>query len=68
MTQQLSLLLLSIPFLLLLTYGYNILSSCFRYRSKKSTISPIEIAEGYVGWIGMVALLFILTTRVLGIN
>ena len=68
MTQQLSLLLLSIPFLLLLAYGYNILSGYFRYKSKKLTISPIAIADGYVGWTGMVALLFILTTRVLGIN
>lgn len=68
MTQQLSLLLLSIPFLLLLAYGYNILSGYFRYKSKKSTISPIAITEGYVGWTGMVALLFMLTTRVLGIN
>ena len=68
MTQQLSLLLLSIPFLVLLAYGYNILSGYFRYKSEKSTISPIAIAEGYVGWTGMVALLFILTTRALGIN
>lgn len=68
MGMELKFLLTSIPFLLLLAYGYNILSGYFRYKSKKSTISPIAITEGYVGWTGMVALLFMLTTRVLGIN
>lgn len=61
------LLLVSIPFLVLLAYGYNILSSYFRYKSKNSTLSPIAIMEGYVGWTGMVGMLFILISRVLGL-
>lgn len=31
-------------------------------------MSPDVAMKGYVGWTGMVALLFILTTRVLGIS
>lgn len=60
--------MVSIPFLVLLAYGYNILSSYFRYKSNNSTISPSTIMEGYVGWTGMVALLYLLATRVLGIT
>lgn len=68
MTRELTLLLLSIPFLLLLGLGYNFLNGYFRYRSEKSGISTDFVMKGYVGWTGMVALLYILTTRILGIN
>lgn len=61
------LLLVSIPFLVLLAHGYNILSSYFRYKSKKSTVSPITMMKGYIGWTGMVSTLFVLTSSVLGL-
>lgn len=68
MEKELLLWLVSIPFLVLLAYGYNVLSSYFRYKAKTSTVPFNVKMEGFVGWTGMVALLFILTTRVLGIN
>lgn len=68
MEKELLLWLVSIPFLVLLAYGYNVLSSYFRYKAKMSTVPFNVKMEGYVGWMGMVALLFILTTHVLGIN
>lgn len=68
MEKELLLWLVSIPFLVLLACGYNVLSSYFRYKAKMSTVPFNVKMEGYVGWMGMVALLFILTTHVLGIN
>lgn len=68
MEKELLLWLVSIPFLVLLVYGYNVLSSYFRYKAKTSTVPFNVKMEGYVGWTGMIALLFILTTRILGIN
>lgn len=57
----------SIPFLVLLAYGYNVLSSYFRYKAKTSTVPFNVKMEGYVGWTGMVGMLFILISRVLGL-
>lgn len=68
MEKELLLWLVSIPFLVLLAYGYNVLSSYFRYKAKTSTVPFNVKMEGYVGWTGMIALLFILTTCILGIN
>lgn len=68
MEKELLLWLVSISFLVLLAYGYNVLSSYFRYKAKTSTVPFNVKMEGYTGWTGMVTLLFILTTRVLGIN
>ena len=67
MGKELLLFLVGIPFLVLLVYGYNILSSYFRYKSKKSTVSPITIMEGYFGWTGMVGMLFMLVSHSLGL-
>lgn len=68
MEKELLLWLVSIPFLVLLAYGYNVLSSYFRYKAKTSTVPFNVKMEGYVGWTGMIALLFIPTTHILGIN
>ena len=59
--------LVSIPFLVLLAYGYNILSSYFRYKAKTSTVPFNVKMEGYVGWTGVVSMLFILISSVLGL-